>query len=214
MNLANCLIVFLLAAAAFAQDSGALLGTVRGPDRALLNGVQVTIRDQASRAETIVFTNSSGFFRASNLPPAYYTVEAVRPEFQAESRHDLSVRAGSEVRQDFVLSNPATRWTMPATGTIQFMFLSALIPLIVSLFFTEPGRKLSQYLWAPVTWTKGKVYEFLAPRFPERIGLRGYRKRVLRSDIARIENPVSPSEVTVPLERAYARFAEIRILAC
>jgi len=87
----------------------------------------------------------------------------------------------------------------------------------LTLLITELGRKLLRTLWKPVAWVKDKAYSFLAPRFPHWIGVPGYRNRVQRSELSRIEIPVGPKtirvdpknpkkevELVVPLEQAYA----------
>src|SRR5260370_30638797 len=96
---------------------------------------------------------------------------------------------------------------MTAAGSVAFLLMSELIGALVVLLFTEPARYILKKLWAIVPFAKDKIFEFLAPRFPDRIGVPGYRKRVARSPVlSRIENPVGPEELqgSVLLDQAFA----------
>jgi len=80
----------------------------------------------------------------------------------------------------------------------------------VLILFTEPGRKAIQGVGSLSRWLLDKSYELLASRFPKSIGLPGYRKRVRKSDLSRIEHPIGPGETddfSVTLEQAFAPVA-------
>ena len=88
----GCLIVFLTVFAlpvVNAQDTAEISGVVRDSSQAPVMGVRITIINQATRSETIFYTDKDGFYRASNLEPQYYTVEAFRLGLQTAPRHDL-----------------------------------------------------------------------------------------------------------------------------
>jgi hypothetical protein len=87
---------------------------------------------------------------------------------QTVIRRDLNVRPGTRLRLDLELALASGGWSMPAPGTVRFLFLGALIPALVLLFITEPGRRILQKLWGLVEWARDKVYEVFAPRFPNR----------------------------------------------
>jgi hypothetical protein len=191
-----------------AQDAAEISGVVRDSSQAPVAGVRITVINQATRSEAIYYTDKDGFYRAGSLEPQEYTVEAFRLGSQTVIRRDLHVRPDARLRLDLELARAPGLWSMPAPGTLGFLFVSALIPAFVLLLITEPGRKILQQLWGLVEWVSNKVYEFCAPRFPNWIGLPGYRKRVQRDPIlGRIEHPVGPEEsedFKVTLEQAFA----------
>jgi len=181
-----------------AQGTGEISGVVRDGPQARLAKVRVTVTNQATRSEAIFYTDDQGLYRAVNLAPSLYTVEAARSGLLAAVRRDLDLRQGGVLRFDLELA-AAGGWSMPAPGSFAFLALAALITLLI----TETGRKLLRELWKPVVWVKDRAYSFLAPRFPHGIGVPGYRKRVQRSDLSRLEVPVGPQELAVPLEQAF-----------
>jgi len=181
-----------------------LFGTVRDSHQAPLSGVSVHLTNQSNRSEIIVYTDKDGYYRTVSLNPPSYSAEFSHDGFQSVVKRDLIVAPSQPLRLDIELHANSGRWSIPTQGTLAFLFITALVPSLVTLFITEPGRKLLRLLVAPLRWTKDKAFEFLAPRFPDWIGLPGYKKRVKRSPISRIENPVGPQEVIVPLEQAFA----------
>ncbi len=200
----------LALAAANAQGSSEISGVVRNSSQTPLTGVRITVTNQGTRSESICYTDKDGFYQAVGLEPEYYTVEASRSGFQTAVRRDLNLRAGTRLRLDLELSPPPGSWSTPPPGTLAYMFLSALVPALVLLLFTEPGRKMLQGLGRTWSWSRDKSYEVFAARFPNWVGVPGYRKRLLRSDIARIEHPVGPGDsdsFSVTLEQAFAPMA-------
>jgi hypothetical protein len=121
------------------------------------------------------------------------------------------VRPGARLRLDLEFAPASGRWFMPAPGTLGFLVLTALISALVTLLVTEPGRKIVQKLGGLVEWVGDKVYGVCAPRFPNWIGLPGYRKRVQRDPIlGRIEHLIGPEEsedFKVLLEQAFTPLA-------
>lgn len=205
------LLAILAATAVNAQDAAEISGVVRDSSQAPVAGVRITVINQATRSEAISYTDKDGFYRASSLEPQYYTVEALRLGLQTVIRRDLHVRPGARLRLDLELALASGGWSMPAPGTLGSLFLAPLMAALILLFITEPGRKILQKLWGLVEWAGDKVYELCAPRFPNWIGLAGYRKRVQRDPIlGRIEHPVGPEEsedFKVMLEQAFAPLA-------
>lgn len=91
----------------------------------------------------------------------------------------------------------------PPAGTINLIIMTALITAIVTLLSKRFTKFLLRLFVRPFVRIKEWIYKWIAPRNPFSIALRSYKKHVLRSELARIENPVGPS-LDVPLEHAYA----------
>src|SRR6266704_2548325 len=98
------LLAFLAAVGINAQDSGKISGTVRDDMRAAVMGARLTCINQATHAETIVYTVNDGSYRVINLDaPQSYTVEAFRSGFQTFTRRDLHLGAAGDLRLDIEL---------------------------------------------------------------------------------------------------------------
>src|SRR2546421_12653073 len=93
---------------------------------------------------------------------------------------------------------------MPAQGTFLYVILTAVITgLLVGVVGKRFAESLLNLLLWPFKSLCGAVYRWIAPRNPFSISMRTYRRHVLRSNLARMENPVGPS-LDVPLEHAFA----------
>src|SRR5262245_60157054 len=93
----RCLIVFLTVFAVPVvniKGTAEISGVVRDSSQAPVVGVRITIINQATRSETISYTDKDGLYRASNLEPQAYTLEAFRSGLQTVLRRDLDVRPG------------------------------------------------------------------------------------------------------------------------
>jgi Carboxypeptidase regulatory-like domain len=106
-----------------AQDLGELSGIVRDSNRLPVDGVRITITNQATRSEVIYYTGKDGFYRATGLLPQYYTVDANRSGFQPVVRRDLLVHGRDQLRLDLELVSALGTWAIPAPGSIGFLFL-------------------------------------------------------------------------------------------
>ncbi len=88
-------------------------------------------------------------------------------------------------------------------GTLSIVFLTAITTALVTLFSKKIADAALHVLGWPFKRLYNLLYRWIAPRNPFSISMRTYRKNVLRSNIARMENPVGPS-LQVPLETAFA----------
>jgi hypothetical protein len=195
--------------AAAAQQQGEIGGIVRNTSGAPVAGARIRIINQATRAEAIVYSGADGTYRAVDLEPQYYTVEAFRDGSSTVIRNDLNLAGGGRLRLDLELA-PSAGLSMPAQGTLMFVILSGIVSALITLLFTEPGREALKRMWSAFEGAWDWCYGMLAPRFPNVIGLPGYRSRVHRSPVlGRIEHPVGPedSEFTISLEQAFAPLA-------
>ena len=84
------LLLMLAAIAARAQVSGGTItGTVLDPNGAAMNGVQVTVTDDATGIKQALITAGAGLFNAPNINPGNYSVVATAPGFSQEVVHAL-----------------------------------------------------------------------------------------------------------------------------
>ena len=95
-----------------------------------------------------------------------------------------------------------TRYKMelPPINTYQLIIITAVVVLLskkLTNFF------LKKIVFPPFKYLKDTIYKWIAPRNPFSISLHSYKKHIMRSNLARIENPVGPP-LRVPLEHAYA----------
>ena len=81
--------------------------------------------------------------------------------------------------------------------------LVALITAFFTSLATEAGKKFLGIIFKPFRAVGTIVYSVIAPRFPYQVGLRGYKRKIARSNLSRIENPVGPS-LRVSVARAFA----------
>ena len=107
-------IVLLVAVGAFAQTTGAIVGTVSQAGTPL-PGVTVEARSpnlQGARVET---TDSAGHFRLSLLPPGDYTVVASLSGFNTVTQKGVHVGLGATVTLEVAIS-PAASERITVTG--------------------------------------------------------------------------------------------------
>ena len=76
------------------SSSGSLSGTVIDPAGAVVPNANVTITNTTSNQSFEVTTDSNGVYRAQNLPPGTYTLNASASGFKKLVVDDLKVRAG------------------------------------------------------------------------------------------------------------------------
>ena len=77
---------------------------------------------------------------------------------------------------------------------LKAIFITALI---TSILFGVFGRRFAEFTLDLALWPFKRVYDaaynWIAPRNPFSISVRTYRRHLLRSNLARMENPVGPS---------------------
>jgi hypothetical protein len=194
------LLVAVLAAAlwpaAVHAQTGSVRGIIRDGEGMPLARAVVTIRDDVSGSQHVVTTDDLGTYRIENLEPRGYVVEAARAGARAERR--IFLRPGEALVLDLVAVAPPGGIQLPQSGTLYALVIVTLLGLLI----TQSGTQILKKIGAAGRWVGQKLYQFLAPRFPERIGVPGYRTRFLRSSNARIEIPVGP-QLDVPIQTAF-----------
>ena len=92
---------------------------------------------------------------------------------------------------------------LPPLGTYELVIITTVISTIIATIVTLLFKKLLKMVLLPFFYIKETVYLWIAPRNPFSISMRSYNKHVMRSDLAKMENPVGPA-MDVPFEQAYA----------
>jgi hypothetical protein len=93
----SIVIIFSLAAAALAQQSGAatLSGRVTDPNGAVIIGVKITVTQQATGAKRETVTNQEGVYTVTNLSPGDYEVKMQASGFKTKlSQSPVSLQVG------------------------------------------------------------------------------------------------------------------------
>ncbi len=97
-----------LAASAFAQsDNGVINGTVKDPSGAGVPNATVVVKDQGNGVEHSFTSNSAGFYTATNLPPAVYTISVTAAGFKKFETTNAKLEAAStlEVNLDLAIGS-------------------------------------------------------------------------------------------------------------
>jgi len=110
-------IVLLIAPSLVAQSlvSGDLTGTVTDPSGAVVSGVTVTLKSDATGATRTTMTNGSGAYRFSLLQPGNYTVTANASGF-SKAQSTTSIAAGQATIADVKLSVGSSSQTVEVTS--------------------------------------------------------------------------------------------------
>jgi len=92
--------------AAYGQNTtaGALTGTVTDPTGAVIEGVQVTVMNQATHQESVKTTNATGLYDFENLQNGDYTISFSKQGFQVASVTNIHLDPGQRRGQDIKLS--------------------------------------------------------------------------------------------------------------
>ncbi len=97
--------------------------------------------------------------------------------------------------------------SLPPVGSWELIVATALITVAITLsatlFFKKLVIPIVTVLIKPLLLIKEMIYRWFALRNPVPISLWNYRRHVLKSWLARIENPVGPA-IEVSLESAFA----------
>jgi hypothetical protein len=114
-TLGSLVIVFAFAFSAMAQSTttGAIGGTVMNPNKEVVPGATVTVKNEGTSKEETATTDDSGRFKIPNLPPGEYTVSVNSTGFAAFTQQKVIVEVGRETTLDIPLT------IGPVSGTVQ-----------------------------------------------------------------------------------------------
>src|SRR4030095_15047544 len=118
-----CLLMFALFAVAMAQSTttGAIGGVVSNPNKEVVSGASVSVRNVGTNKEDVATTDDSGRFKITNLQPGVYSVTINSSGFTPYTQDQVTVEVGRETTLDAALSVGAV------TGSVE---VSADAPVI------------------------------------------------------------------------------------
>src|SRR4051812_49028296 len=85
------------------STNGSIGGTIEDPTKALLPGVTVTVSNVNTGVASTSLTNETGSYNFPNLLPGQYKVKAELASFQSETRTNVEIGNGQQLRLNFVL---------------------------------------------------------------------------------------------------------------
>src|SRR5689334_24112976 len=117
------LLLLALCAIAFAQSTttGAIGGVVTNPNKEVVPGASVTVKNTQTNKEDSATTDDSGRFKVANLQPGRYAVTVNSSGFSQITQENVVVEVGRETNLEVSLS------VGPVTGTVD---VSAEAPVI------------------------------------------------------------------------------------
>jgi outer membrane receptor protein involved in Fe transport len=118
-----CLLLLALSSIAAAQSTttGAIGGVVSNPNKEVVPGAAVTVRNVGTNKEDAATTDDSGRFKVANLQPGLYSVSVNSTGFSQSTQENVVVEIGRETTLEIALS------VGPVTGTVD---VSAEAPVI------------------------------------------------------------------------------------
>ena len=100
----------------FGQFNSSVQGVVTDPEGRVVPAATVKVLHEETGVARVVTTNIDGFYRAPNLAPGRFTVEASATGFQAVSRTGIEVSLSSVVRVDLPLALATVQQTVTVTS--------------------------------------------------------------------------------------------------
>ena len=82
---------------AFAQTTGSIEGTLTDASQAAMPNVVVKVINQATRVNNDLTTNSTGYFRAENLPVGIYDISVNQQGFKTYSIQGIQLDIAARV---------------------------------------------------------------------------------------------------------------------
>src|SRR3954468_18412755 len=79
------------------QNTGSITGIIFDPQRAVIIGARVLVRNQETRVTAWAITDGSGAYSISHLPTGYYSVEVAAAGFGVTRSSHIRVAAGESV---------------------------------------------------------------------------------------------------------------------
>ncbi|MEK6398578.1 MAG: carboxypeptidase-like regulatory domain-containing protein, partial [Terriglobus sp.] len=113
--------VLLYSAAAFAQQTGSIVGVVTDTSGAAIPDATVTLTNAATDLHRTVTSNSSGQYTAASLPAGIYTVTVEKVGFQRLERPAITLASASTVNLDLPLTVGSAAETVTVTSAASLL---------------------------------------------------------------------------------------------
>jgi len=109
-----CLLLLALSAVAFAQSTttGAIGGVVTNPNKEVVSGAAVTVKNIGTNKEDSATTDDTGRFKVANLQPGNYSVTVNASGFSPMTSENVTVEIGRETSLEVALA------VGPVTGQV------------------------------------------------------------------------------------------------
>jgi hypothetical protein len=107
---------FTLGNLAAQETTGGLQGTVKDPSGAVIQGARVVVTSTALAGTKELDTDSSGYYRFSNLPPGSYTITVTAKGFKTSKRAGLVLEVGHVPTSDVILEVGAASLTVEVSA--------------------------------------------------------------------------------------------------
>lgn len=118
MRYLACLLA--IAPAAFGQvTAGSISGFLFDPDRRPVPHATVVASDSVRSLVRQTVSDSVGFYRLVDLPPAEYTLTSSLPNFEPMTIKDIAVKVSSHVRVDIQLALAGTKQSINVTAHVR-----------------------------------------------------------------------------------------------
>lgn len=113
-----CMVVLTLSAITMAQSTttGAIGGVVQNPNKEVVPGAAVTVRNMGTNKEDSATSDDSGRFKVANLQPGPYAVTITASGFATLTQENVIVEIGRETSLDFNLSVGQVTGTVDVTA--------------------------------------------------------------------------------------------------
>jgi outer membrane receptor protein involved in Fe transport len=128
------LLILVFAAAAFAQTTASIQGTVSDQSGAAIVGAKVTVKNTALGIERTARTSSSGSYEVPALPPGTYSVQVQIAGFETQLAKNLVLQVSQNSVQNFGLK---------VASSSEVVTVEATAPLIESTTITV-GQTIDQ----------------------------------------------------------------------
>jgi outer membrane receptor protein involved in Fe transport len=110
------MLVMLMAAVAFGQNTASIKGTVTDPSGAAIVGAKVTVKGPLA-TDRSAQTNAGGDYEVPALPPGIYSVEVQMNGFQTQEVKDLTLEVSNNAVQNFSLKVATATETVTVEAT-------------------------------------------------------------------------------------------------
>jgi Carboxypeptidase regulatory-like domain/TonB dependent receptor len=96
--------------------NGLMTGVVSDPTGAVVNGVTISVTNQATNEHRTTTTDQNGYYIVPQLPPGIYDISIEKSGFATENRSNVQLQVNQNATLDFALTVASTSRTIQVTG--------------------------------------------------------------------------------------------------